>query len=705
MMEESKDQQSSGNGISNDDKVAKEGKPQQRQKQDTQHDANSVSSQGSSVTISSSAGRSMTRNNAAVTAGLIFFLGSATAAAFLGIGITSALDEQEDLFERAAADTTNKIRDAFEDYVNAVAMVHARCRRRNFSRQEFRDLYEYLIHDSSSNDKDGSSRGTGGLQFKAVQFYPNTTHAERPAREADSRAFYEQHYPEVNYRGFVGFNELDGSGGLQPRQEEPWYLPVHYMEPVAGNEAAIDLDYHSSEVRIRAVNAAYDNAAPSLSDRLTLVSSEDTVSRCGNHNGPSYGVVLTHPGVGVTRTSDPNGAFSNLDSYGYGKNGTNATDISSGGDDVWPRDLAAMVICIPDLLIKSTIDQDKSSSVYIHDLNHLSDDAVFMGAATVKGNGANTKPDVSFLDEVAIDELKSPSRFEQLKRQANVTAANRVWTITVVALDDTYKPNIIFVVVGGVIIFVCTVLVSLWIYTNARRVEKWNEITAAAQAEKAALILQNAKQQAKTERELNDFLAHEVRNPVAAAMAACNFVAVAVNQEIPLADKESQELARDDLKIIDNALHFVNDLLRNMLDMHRATSKQLQVTMVATDLIHDVIEPVAGMLHRRGSKIKMIVECPPDLVILTDPLRLKQVILNLGRNSSKFIDVGFIKLTAVIVDGLVRIYVDDSGCGVPEDKHQSIFNKFQESLDVLSQGTVSGTNHFYVCVIVPTSFL
>ena len=696
MMEESKDQppprNGSGNGNGNGNV-----KKTQPQKQDTQQDANSVSSKSSSATTSSSSSssagfRSKARHNAAVTAGLVLFLGSATAAAFLGIGVTSARNEQEDLFERAAADTTNKIRDALDDYVNAVAMVHARCRRRNFSRQEFRDLYEYLIH--ADDDNSGGGDGDGGLQFKAVQFYPNTTHAERPAREADSRAFYEQHYPQVEYRGFVGFNELDGSGGLQPRQEEPWYFPVHYMEPIAGNEAAIDLDYHSSEVRIRAVNAVFENKAPSLSDRLTLVRAEGTVSRCGDHDGPSYGVVLAHPGVELTRTSDPDGAFSNLDSYGYGKNGTNATDISSGGDDVWPRDIAAMVLCIPDLLIRSTINQDKSSSVYIHDLNHLSDDPVFMGAADVQGNGANTRPDVSFLDEKAIGELKS-SRYEQLKRQANVTAANRIWTITVIALDDTYKPNIIFVAVGGVIIFVCTILVSLWIYTNARRVEKWNEITTAAQTEKAALILENAKQQAKTERELNDFLAHEVRNPVAAAMAACNFVAVAVNQENPLPDKESRELARDDLKIIDNALHFMNDLLRNMLDMHRAFSNQLQVTMVATDLIHDVIEPVAGMLHRRGSKIKMLVECPPDLIILTDPLRLKQVILNLGRNSSKFIDVGFIKLTAVIVDGLVRIYVDDSGCGVPEDKHQSIFNKFQESLDVLSQGTVSETSRIY----------
>lgn len=647
---------------------------------------------------SSSNGWSLYRNNGMLTAFLILVLGSATAAFLLGIGIKGAIEQQQDQFERAAVETTTLLEQAFEDYVNAVGMVHSRCRRRDCSRQNFRDLYEFLVQDKLQTDGDGSSSVSAGLAFKAVQYYPNTSHAERPAREADTRAFYNQHYPHINYTGFVGFNNLDASGGLQPRQEEPWYFPVHYMEPVAGNEAAIDLDYHSSEVRIRAVEAVFDNQAPSLSDRLSLVKKQGQVSRCGNHNGPSYGVVLAHPGQDLSRTDDPNAKFSNLNDYDsiYAAN----TDIDADvpydpafpdrgfKDDVWPRDLAAMVLCIPDLLTRSTLHQDKSSIVYIHDNNHpWAEEPVFMGGATVVGNGPNTQPDISFLDETDWSDLDS---IQEWKRQANIHAANRVWTITVVALPGDYDPVIMTIVLGSAIIFVCSVMVSVWVVLNGRRMEQWNAMTAAAQAEKAALILQNAQQQAKTERELNDFLAHEVRNPVAAAMAACNFVTVEVNKEAPLRDNESRDQAREDLKIIDNALHFVNDLLRNMLDMHRVASKQLVVTMVATDLLHDVMEPVAGMLHRRGSKIKLVMECPPDLLVLTDPLRLKQVILNLGRNSSKFIDVGFIRLQAVIVGGLVRIHVDDSGCGVPEDKQQSLFNKFQESLDVLSQGTGIG---------------
>ena len=174
-------------------------------------------------------------------------------------------------------------------------------------------------------------------------------------------------------------------------------------------------------------------------------------------------------------------------------------------------------------------------------------------------------------------------------------------------------------------------------------------------------------------------------------MAATNFVKLELSKPQPLHTEEVKEQAKEDVDIIDNALHFINDLLRNLLDMHRAASKQLQINKLPTDILHDVLEPVAGMLYRgRNSNFKLIVECDPKaLYVMTDPLRLKQVILNLGRNSIKFIDRGFIRLRAEERNGNVRIFVDDSGSGIPVEKRKKLFAKFQESLDALNQGTVS----------------
>jgi signal transduction histidine kinase len=189
-----------------------------------------------------------------------------------------------------------------------------------------------------------------------------------------------------------------------------------------------------------------------------------------------------------------------------------------------------------------------------------------------------------------------------------------------------------------------------------------------------------------------------VRNPVAAAMAACSFVKTAVNKEPPLVDPAVKDCCRDDVKIIENSLKFVNDLLRNMLDMHRVAGKQIKVDLSPVEILHDVFEPVQAMLTQRGSQFEIVIDCPKNMWVMTDRLRLKQVIMNLGRNSVKFVDRGYIKLAAELVDDEVQLSVSDSGPGIPPDKRRMLFHKFQESLDMLSQGTVSPRTVFRVLV-------
>jgi signal transduction histidine kinase len=565
---------------------------------------------------------------------LILILGAATSAAFLGVGITSANQDQFDQFDNQAQDLVNRIERAWEDYVTAASWIHGRCRSRSFSRKDFRETYEYLIN--------------SGLDFQAAQFDPNITHAERPAAEEEARAFYAENYPQIDYRGFVGFN-YDNSTMLDPRNESDFYFPIHYMEPVLGNERAIDLDYHASGSRKRTVLSCMENGTPALTDRLTLVQ-EKTES--------AFGVVLMHPGYNLTTE-----------------------------DDVWPKDLASIVIRIPDLLRRAAVDQGQSSAVYIYETSASGGLPVFLGGVEIIAEGEGT-PVLNFLPELELEELKrtidAPYYHEE-----TIQAANKEWIVAVHSLEGTYEADLLFVILGGCIIFVASGCLAYWVYSNSKRTEQFGKLRAVADREKASLILDNARQATKAERELNDFIAHEVRNPVAAAMSACSFVKTAVNAKVPLDTEDARKEAREDVNIIDNALRFVNDLLRNMLDMHRASNKQLKVNMTPTDILHDVLEPVQAMLPQRDSKFQVLVECQEGLVTMTDRLRLKQVCLNLGRNSVKFIDEGFIRLKAEVIEGETHIVIEDSGPGIPKQKRELLFSKFQESLDSLSQGTVS----------------
>lgn len=92
----------------------------------------------------------------------------------------------------------------------------------------------------------------------------------------------------------------------------------------------------------------------------------------------------------------------------------------------------------------------------------------------------------------------------------------------------------------------------------------------------------------------------------------------------------SRASVREDVTVIESSLHFINDLLRNMLDMQRASSNQLQLKNAPTDVLRDVLQPIDSMLYRRDGTYEVQIECPDNLVVSTDALRLKQIVLNLG---------------------------------------------------------------------------
>jgi signal transduction histidine kinase len=156
-----------------------------------------------------------------------------------------------------------------------------------------------------------------------------------------------------------------------------------------------------------------------------------------------------------------------------------------------------------------------------------------------------------------------------------------------------------------------------------------------------------------------------------------------------------------------------------MLDLHRSSSSTaLKLHPVPTDVQKDILDPVASILYMRGASVDIITECnPPNLYIMADRMRLKQILLNLSFNATKFVEKGYIRLRASVVEisgedkaalngnvGLpknahdppqpsqqhIELYVEDSGPGIPEHKRQSLFNKWQDSLDVLNQGTGIG---------------
>jgi len=177
---------------------------------------------------------------------------------------------------------------------------------------------------------------------------------------------------------------------------------------------------------------------------------------------------------------------------------------------------------------------------------------------------------------------------------------------------------------------------------------------------------------------------------MSSAIAALSFVSAKASDPTVIASEENRNSINSDIAVIDSSLQFVSELLRNMLDLHRSADKELKITFTPTDIRSDVFEPVTSILFTRGAKVEILTECPANLGVRSDRLRLKQICLNLAANSIKFVEKGYIRLRAEVVKGGVLVHVEDSGPGIPLDKREKLFAKFQESLDLLSQGTGIG---------------
>ena len=575
---------------------------------------------------------------------VIVAVGACVSCAFLLIGLKGAKDQDTTDFESGAQDFISSIEVAWSDFEVAGQYVHNACRakpnpsavyleRGICSRDEFDDLYKNV--------------NASGLDVQAVCWAVNATHEDRGDLEDESKEYY-ANWTSFNYSGsFIGFEpDPDSPRGVSvgPSPVKDYYYAVHYCAPYTGyNLNALDFDIRTSPPRKAAVENALTTRKPALTDRVVLLG--DVASIDG------YSVILMHPGI----------------------------------TEEQPNEVSLVVVRVRSLLIRAARTQARRATVVLFDTSDPQDEAHFLGGLDVQvGEAQDGELLYTYTAETTIDAVRSSA---SLLWEDSVDVADRQWQILVTQEAD---PEITYVVIGAVIIFFACLCLAAWYFTNARREARINTMKAVSESEKAALILENAEKAAAHERELNDFVAHEVRNPLAAAISAFSFVSAAVNEDPPLATEKSVVSVREDLCIIGSSLQYMNDLLRNMLDMHKAASNELHVELTPTDLQRDVLDTVAGMLYNRGDNVDIQVECPDHLAVMTDRIRLKQIILNLSNNSRKFVSKGFIRVRADVIDGKVHMFVEDSGPGIPLAKRRKLWDKYQESLDSLNQGTGIG---------------
>ena len=154
----------------------------------------------------------------------------------------------------------------------------------------------------------------------------------------------------------------------------------------------------------------------------------------------------------------------------------------------------------------------KNKAVYVIDNTPSTPaNARFLAAAELREQDG--KVNVTSLAEEAISDFRSvqDSRWRRnsiYHQERDIELGSRDYRLYIVSTDDGNDPSVTFIALGGVLILTATGLLAAWLRTRMQRLRKVQELKAEAKAERSALLVETAKQAAKTERELNDYVAH-----------------------------------------------------------------------------------------------------------------------------------------------------------------------------------------------------
>jgi signal transduction histidine kinase/CheY-like chemotaxis protein len=183
-------------------------------------------------------------------------------------------------------------------------------------------------------------------------------------------------------------------------------------------------------------------------------------------------------------------------------------------------------------------------------------------------------------------------------------------------------------------------------------------------------------------------MSHELRTPMNAIIAFSNFL-----REPDILEEQRSEFLDHITSAGDTLLSLIDDII----DIAKIEAQQLKLFIQPTNIthltneLHAVFEKIQLKNNKDHIQFRLNTDNNYNYIINTDSKRLKQVLSNLLENAFKYTEKGSIEIGFETSDNSVLFYVSDTGPGIPKDKHEVIFDRFSQLIQVNDRRTTHGT--------------
>ncbi|MFZ4704633.1 MAG: ATP-binding protein [Bacteroidales bacterium] len=231
----------------------------------------------------------------------------------------------------------------------------------------------------------------------------------------------------------------------------------------------------------------------------------------------------------------------------------------------------------------------------------------------------------------------------------------------------------------GLIVLIFILVYNRWRVASFKKRQKELETevevaTSEIRKQKEEAESQRTKAE-KSEQFKQQFLAnmsHEIRTPMNAVMGMTNLV-LGTHLE------EKQKFYLEGIKkSSDNLLHIINDIL-DLSKIEAGKMELEQIDFSITGLIDQVKQTLNHRADEKGLELITMIKSDVSDVVIGDPVRLNQVLINLTGNAIKFTEKGSVSIEVTKEKEGIRFAIVDTGIGIPEDKLQTVFESFSQA--------------------------